>query len=284
MAFRRYSTLLHARVAALVAIGVLVSAVLHAAGKPITVGLILDGSTRAEREPLRAYLTTAMGRQVDIATPDLYSETVAGLAHGSYDFACLGALMYIRAHARYGVIPLVQSTADSQFRTVFITGVGSPIDSLRDLKGRQFAFGDINSTSAHLIPYRELKQAGINPESDLKIRYSGSHPATAALVQTGVVDAGALGETVFNSLISSGKLDRKKVRVFYTSEPFPDSVCVARKDVPEAERETFSRALLALHGGEDDAVLKILRAQQFVVAKDEEYATIRRIARELKMF
>ena len=99
-----------------------------------------------------------------------------------------------------------------------------------------------------------------------------------------MVDAGALGETVFNSLINSGKLDRKKVRVFYTSEPFADSVCVARKDVPEAEREAFSRALLALHEGDDDAVLKILRAQKFVVAKDEEYATIRRIARELKMF
>jgi phosphonate transport system substrate-binding protein len=268
----------------LVAISVLVSAVLCGAGKPISVGLIMDGSTQADREPLRAYLTKAMGRPVSVSAPDFYSETVAGLAEGSYDFAYLGGLMYIRAHAKYGVIPLVQSTSDAQFRSVFITGVGSSIHSLRDLKGKQFAFGDINSTSAYLIPYGELKQAGINPETDLKIRYSGSHPATAALVETGVVDAGALGETLFNFLIRVGKLDRKKVRVFYRSKPFVDSAWVAGKDVPEADRENFCRALLALSQGKDDAVLKILRAKQFVVANDQEYANIRRMAKELKMF
>jgi phosphonate transport system substrate-binding protein len=268
----------------LVAITALVSTVLCGAAKPITIGLITDGATRDDREPLRAYLTKAMGRPVEVTAPDLYSETVAGLADGSCDFAYLGGLMYIRAHAKYGVIPLVQSTADSQFHSIFITGVGSSIHSLRDLKGKQFAFGDINSTSAYLIPYRELEQAGINPETDLKIRYSGSHPATAALVETGVVDAGALAETLFESLISDGKLDRNKVRVFYTSKSFVDSAWVAGKDVPEAEREAFRRALLALNGNKDGPLLKLLRAKQFVVANDQEYADLRRIATELKMF
>jgi phosphonate transport system substrate-binding protein len=285
MAFRaRYSMQSRARAAALVAITVLVSTVLCGAAKPITVELISDGATRSDGEPLRAYLTKAMGRPVKVAAPDLYRQTVAGLADGSCDFAYLGGLMYIRARAKYGVIPLVQSTADARFHSIFITGIGSSIHSLRDLKGKQFAFGDVNSTSAYLIPYRELKQAGINPETDLKIRYSGSHPATAALVETGVVDAGALAETLFDSLISGGKLDRNKVRVFYTSKSFVDSAWVARKEVPEAEREAFRRALLALNGNKDGPVLKLLRAQQFVVAHDQEYAEIRLIAREMKMF
>ena len=179
---------------------------------------------------------------------------------------------------------LVQRISDLQFHSVFITRAGSPINSLRDLMGKQFAFGDINSASAHLIPYRELKQAGINPDTDLKFRYNGNHPATAALVETGAVDAGALDETVFNSLIGSGKLDSKKVRVFYTSKPFVDYVYVARKDVPEAVRERFVRALLALREGKDDPVLKVLRARKFVVANDQEYAPMRQIANQLKMF
>ena len=266
------------------AIGVLLGASLYGDDRPITVGLVLDGLTQAEREPLRAYLTKAMGRPVNLVAPDVYSETVARLADGSYDFACLGALMYVRAHAKYGVIPLVRRSSDLQFHLVFITGAGSSIDSLRDLLGKQFAFGDINSASAHLIPYRELKQAGIDPETDLKLRYSGSHVATAAMVESGVVDAGVLDETIFSSLISGGKLDSKKVRVFYTSKPFVDYVYVARKDVPEAERERFARALLALKEGKDDPVLKILRAKQFVVATDQEYASIRQIAKEMKMF
>jgi phosphonate transport system substrate-binding protein len=284
MAFRAsHSILLKVRSTTLVAISVLVSAALYGADQPITVALVYDGLTQEEREPLRAYLTKAMGRPVNLAAPDLYDETVARLAGGSYDFACLGALMYIRAHAKYGVIPLVRRSSDLHYHTVSITGVGSSIYSLSDLKGKRFAFGDVNSTST-LTAYRELVQAGIDPQTDLKLRYSGSHVATAALVESGVVDAGVLDETIFDSMISDGKLDRNKVRVFYTSKPFVSYVYVARKDVPEAERERFARALLTLKEGTDDPVLKILRAKQFIVANDQEYASIRQIAKDLNMF
>ena len=99
-----------------------------------------------------------------------------------------------------------------------------------------------------------------------------------------MVDAGALDETVFNSLISSGKLDIDKIRVFHISKPFVDYVYVARKDVPQAEQQKFVRALLAMKQGTDDPALKVLRPKQFVVASDEEYATVRQTAKELKVF
>jgi phosphonate transport system substrate-binding protein len=277
--------LLRTRTAAvLVVICILAGTSLYGADRPIAVGVVIDGSNQEDRAPLQAYLTKAMGRPVNLASPDTYRETVAHLADGSYDFACLGALVYIRARAKYGVIPLVQRATDLQYYTVFITGTGSSIYSLRDLKGKQFAFGDIDSTSAHLLPYLELKQAGINPETDLKYRYTGSHLATAALVANGAVDAGAIDKTVFDFLIRGGKLDSRKVRVFYTSEPYVDYVWVARKDVSGAERERFARGLLALKEGKDDRVLKILRAHKFVIANDEEYGITRRIGHELEMF
>ncbi len=257
---------------------------IYGADKPITIGLIPDGLTQDERAPLRAYLTKAMGRPVNLVVPDHYADTVANLANGTYDFACLGALMYVRAHAQHAVVPLVQRTSDRQFHSVFITGANTSIHSLQDLRGRQFAYGDINSASAHLMPHFELKAAGINPETELKTRYSGSHPVTAAMVEMGVVEAGVLDETVFTTMVASGKIDREKVRIFYTSKPFVDYVYVARKGLPEEERDKFVRALLALKPGENDAVLKVLRAKQFVQANDQEYETIRRIARELKMF
>jgi phosphonate transport system substrate-binding protein len=160
----------------------------------------------------------------------------------------------------------------------------SSIHSLNDLTGKKFAFGDIDSTSAHLIAYRELKQAGINPETDLRSRYSGSHPATAAMVANGTVDAGAIDETVFDFLIKGGQLDAFKVRVFYTSKPYLDYVYVARKDVSESVRERFVRALLGLRQGKNDSVLRVLRADKFVVADDQEYDATRQMAHELNMF
>jgi phosphonate transport system substrate-binding protein len=276
--------LLRNRIALFAAICVLAAPLLRSADEAITIGLVPDGLSAEERAPLRDYLTKAMGRPVKLVAPDRYAETASHLEDGSYDFACLGALMYVRSHAKQGVVPLVQRTSDLQFHSVFITGTASGINSLKDLKGKRFAFGDVSSASGHLIPYRELREAGINPDTDLKTQFSGAHTVTAAMVESGAVDAGALDESVLSSMISSGKISGSKVRIFYTSKPFVDYVFVSRKGVSEAEREKFTRALLNLKEGQDDAVLKVLRAKKFVDATDQEYEAMRRIAKELNLF
>lgn len=260
----------------------------RAGDKPISVGMIPDaGATQVsiqEKVPLRDYLARQMGQDVNLVIPTNYNATVEALGNGSLDFAYLGGLTYVKAHRQYGVIPLVQRSSDLQFHSLFIAGSSSAIKSLADLKGKTFAFGDINSTSGHLMPYLELKQSGINVDADLKFRYTGSHPATAKAVESGAVDAGALDESVYNSMIAEGKLDKSKVHVFYTSKPFVDYVWVARKDTSADERERFVKAFVGLKEGADDQVLQILRGKSFVRAEDERYNAIRQVAEELKMF
>ena len=251
------------------------------------VGMIPDaGATQVsiqEKAPLKAYLAKAMGREVNLVIPTSYNATIEALGNGSLDFAYLGGLSYLKAHKQYGLIPLVQRSVDLQFHSVFLTGANSPVRSLKDLKGKKFAYGDINSTSGHLIPYMEMRQAGLDPDTDLQFRYSGSHPATAKAVESGAVDAGALDESVYNSMIAEGKLDKAKVRVLYTSKPFVDYVWVARKDLPPAERERFIQAFTSLKEGQDSQVLQILRGKDFVRANNEEYSVLRLIAQQLKM-
>lgn len=253
----------------------------------IKVGMIPDaGATQVsieEKAPLRDYLAKATGTKVDLIIPTNYNATVEALGNGSLDFAYLGALTYVKAHDRYGVLPLVQRSADKNFHSLFITQTGGGIQKLADCKGKRFAFGDINSTSGHLIPFDELKKAGINADQDMQIRYTGSHAATVKAVEGGAADAGALDETVYHSMISEGKVDGSKVRIFLTSPPFVDYVWVARKDAGEAQREGFAKAFLSLKEGKDDAILNILRGKDFVRADDAEYANIRKIARDLKM-
>lgn len=263
---------------------ILAGPLLRGADEGVTIGLVPDGLTAEDRAPLRDYLAKALGRPVRLAVPDRYVETVSHLEDGTYDFALLGALSYVRAHAKQGVVPLVQRTSDRQFHSVFIANPASGIRSLTDLKGKRFAFGDASSTSGHLIPYMELKEAGIDPDSDLKTLFSGAHPVTAAMVESGAVDAGAMDESVLNSLISNGKISPSKVSVFYTSKPFVDYVFVSRKGVSEAEREKFAKALLDLKESQDEKVLKVLRAKKFVAASDQEYETVRRIAKDLNLF
>jgi ABC-type phosphate/phosphonate transport system substrate-binding protein len=76
-----------------------------------------------------------------------------------------------------------------------------------------------NSASAYLIPYRELTEAGINPNTELKARFIVSHSVTAALVDSGAVDAGVLDETVFSSMIASRKLTKARSAVSIDPSP-----------------------------------------------------------------
>lgn len=259
---------------------------LKAAGQ-VNVGMIPDaGATQVsidQKAPLRDYLAKSLGKPVNLIIPTNYNATVEALGNGSLDFAYLGALTYVKAHERYGVVPLVQRAEDKQFHSLFITPSGSPIQKLADCKGKNFAFGDINSTSGHLIPYAELKQAGVDVDRDLKFRYTGSHAATAKAVEAGAVDAGALDETVYRAMASGGQMDGSKVRIFHTSEPFVDYVWVARKDVDANGQAKFADAFLNLKEGTDDKILEILRGKKYVRVTDREYGNIRKTAAELKM-
>src|ERR1051326_779441 len=249
----------------------------------ITLALVPDGLSPEQRMPLQNYLKQSMGRDVKLVTFNSYAATLDGLASGSIDFACLGAVTYVRGRARSGVVPLVQRASDLQFHSVIIANAGKAIYSLSDLKGKRFAFGDINSTSGHVIPYLEMKRAGINADTDLDVRYSGGHPATGKLGEMGSVDAGAVDESVLNAMIKEGRADRGKLRVIHTSKAFVDYVYVSRRGVSDADKEKFAAAMLALKEGKNDDILKILRASKFVKANDDEYAGIREAARELKM-
>jgi phosphonate transport system substrate-binding protein len=247
----------------------------------VSVGMIPDaGATQVsveEKAPLRDYLSKSLGVPVNLIIPTSYNATVEGLGNNSLDFAYLGALTYVKAHQSYSVIPLVQREADKHFHSVFATQSGASFKQLSDLKGKRFAFG------GHLIPYQELRKAGVDVDHNLQFRYTGSHAATLKAVEAGAVDAGALDETVYKAMISEGKVDPGKVRILYTSHPFVDYVWVARKDIDAKHRESFANAFLSLKEGKDDAILAILRGKDFQRANDAEYTDIRTIAAQLKM-
>jgi phosphonate transport system substrate-binding protein len=255
----------------------------------LTIGMIPDaGATQVavdQKAPLRDYLASAIGSPVKLVIPTNYNATIEGMGNGSIDVAYFGALSYVKAHQRYGVVPLVQRDIDRQFHSLFITQAGSGIKSLSDLKGKRFAFGDINSTSGHLMPYLAMKNAGLDVDKDLQsFRYTGSHPATAEAVASAAADAGALDETVFKSMIDGGKLDKTKVVVFYTTPAFVDYVWAARKDLDAKMQEKIVKAFTRLERGRDDKVLEILRGEHFVPVDDAAYKEIRSTAAALGLF
>jgi phosphonate transport system substrate-binding protein len=255
----------------------------------IRVGMIPgSGATTGSAEDqkvLQTYLSDVLGVSVKLVVPKDYNATLEGLGNGSFDFAILGAVGYVKAHEKFGVVPLVQRDIDKQFHSLFITQSSSLINSLGDLKGKRFAFGDMVSTSGHVMPYRSMVEAGIDPGKDLQwSRFAGSHAATVKAVAAGVADAGSVDESVFKSLVADGKVDGSKLRVFYTTPPFVDYVWVARKDVDGATQKKFADAFLRLAPGRDDKVLSILKGVRYAAVTDAEYKPVHDYVKKLSLY
>jgi phosphonate transport system substrate-binding protein len=166
---------------------------------------------------------------------------------------------------------------DTEFKSQFITRKDTGIHALKDLKGKAFSFGNVASTSGHLMPRFYLMKAGINPEKDLsKFSFSGAHDATVAWVEAGRVDAGALNFLVWDKLVQNKKVDTNKVVVFYTTPPFVDYVWTVRAGLDPALVDKISKALLKLdyNKEEDKKLLDLHRTKGYIPAKDEQWKSV----------
>jgi phosphonate transport system substrate-binding protein len=238
------------------------------------------GKMARESEPLVGYLEKAIGAKVELTVPLNYAAVVEAFGADKVDIAYFGGFTYVQAHRRFDAQPLVQRERDQAFHSLFITSVDSPIASLTDLKGHSFAFGDVNSTSGHLMPEHFMRQAGVDADVIARAIYTGGHDATALAVANHKVDAGALDEAVFQKLTRDGKLDAAKLKVFYTTPAFFDYVWTARKGLDPALADAFRKAMLALDPGDpkQKAVLDLLQATRYVPADDASYDKLREAA------
>jgi phosphonate transport system substrate-binding protein len=238
------------------------------------------GKMARDAEPLVAYLEHATGAKIELSIPLNYAAVVEAFGAGKVDVAHFGGFTYVQAARRFGATPVVQRDRDQAFHSLFITQPDTPITSLLDLAGHSFAFGDVNSTSGHLMPEYFMREAGVEPSVISKAIYTGGHDATALAVANKKVDAGALDEAVYARLVKDGKLDAGKLKVFYTTPPFLDYVWAARKDLDPALVEAFGKAMLALDAGNPahKPVLDLLQAARYVRADDASYERLRQAA------
>lgn len=240
------------------------------------------GKIVRESQPFLDYLEKVTAARVELTVPTNYAAVVEAVANDRVDIAYFGGFTYVQASARAGVVPLVQRERDQAFHSLFITQQDSPIHSLADLKGHSFAFGDVNSTSGHLMPAYFLRQQGVDPGVIDKAMYTGGHDATALAVANKKVAAGALDELVFTRMIKEGKLAESQVRIFYTTPPFFDYVWAARRGLDPALAEAFANGMLKLdeRDAQQKLILQLLNATKYVRAQDASYDPLREAARD----
>jgi phosphonate transport system substrate-binding protein len=233
-----------------------------------------------DNEGLKKYLEQKLGKKVQIFAFTNYTAMIEAFRAKNVDLCYFGPLSYCIAvdkGAEAECFACKLKGGLKSYRSVVITHVDSGIRSIQDIRGRKMAYGDVASTSSHLIPKCELAKAGVK-EGDYQEVFLGKHDVVAINVLNRTVDAGGLSKPIFEGMVAAGKIDASKVKVLHESPEIPDYPWAMQKGLSPELKKKIRTAFYEL---KDAAVLKPLKAEGFAEIVDSEYDVIREAAKIL---
>lgn len=194
-------------------------------------------------QPMMDYLTATTPFRFELKLSRNYHEAVEFLRNGTTPVASLGDVTFAEAHQKFGALPILKplnAEGGAYYHSIIIVRENSAIQSLDDLKGVHFAFGDYHSTSGKLIPHHHLQRNGIELSDLESYIHMESHDAVAKAVLKGNVDAGAVKDVVAIRYREHG------LRFLSISDPIPSVPIVVRDDAPEELVAALKMALLTI--------------------------------------
>lgn len=199
-----------------------------------------------------------------------YEQGLIDLVAGKVDFARFGPASYIRAREadpRVDIIVIEGNKGKKTFNGVIAVAEDSPIQTVAELRGKSFAFGDERSTIGRYLSQLHLMRNNVRASDLNHFEYLGRHDAVGAAVGSGRFDAGALKESTFKRLVKKGVRLRAIARFPNVTKPW-----IARGGLSAKTKRLLRRTLLAL---DDPMALKALKKDGFINGSDKDYAGIR---------
>ena len=154
------------------------------------------------------------GIDFDIVPAGSNTATLQGLATGKFDMGVFVPSTVLPLAAKGSAPPLIAFyNYTPKFKYDFAMKPGSDITSVEKLKGKKIGIPKLGHSS-NLVVRAVLRQAGINPEKDVKIVVAGYGPAAGHAITKGTVDAFFAGDTDFGRIEAVGfKLEHMNYKV-----------------------------------------------------------------------
>jgi len=242
-----------------------------------------DAATLIKKyEAFRSYLSQQLNRDIELVVTTDYSSMIEAIRHGRIDLGYFGPLSYVMARSRSNIEAFAAKITHGSpsYRAVLIGSVARGVKRIDDIKGGDVAFGDVASTSSHMIPKKMLLDYGLSAGRDYRPHFLGAHDAVAMAVQRGNAQAGGLSKPIFTMLVERGLVDRKKVRVLAESDPFPQYPWAMRSDLNTMLKEEIKTAFYQLR---DETILEQMKAEGLTAVSDTDYDVVRELKAALDL-
>jgi len=234
-------------------------------------------------QPLKRYLEQVLKKDIELIVTTDYSSMIEAMRIGRIEIAYFGPLSYVLAKSKApGIEPFAVGVTKGSptYKSVIVARADGAVKGLTDIRGKTMGYGDVASTSSHLIPRALLARNGLIGDTDYKYAHLGAHDAVARSVHSGQVQAGGLSQDIFKALVARGTIDGNKVIVLAESDPIPNYPMVMQGTLAADLKIAIKAAFLQL---KDQEVLKTFRAEGFAATDDNAYDILRETAKVLNL-
>jgi len=214
--------------------------------------------------PLADYLTRTVGVPVKLRVASDYAAVIEGQRAGNIQLAFYGPASVARA-AMTGVkvepvVSPIHETGAAGYYSVIYALASSPYQTVADLKGRNLALVDPNSTSGNQAPRFFLKRAGYDVDKFFgKAVFAGSHENAVLALTQGMVEAAANlwnseTDSIVTRMIAKGMLKKpdgtpmqnSDFRVVFKSDFLPEGPYAMLATLPDDLKAKIREAFIAL--------------------------------------
>jgi len=197
---------------------------------------------------------------------------------GNVQLAYLTPVAYLDAKKNGNAQLIVKTVTNGKgsFRLMIVVRQDSPIKSVNDLVGKDFAFGDEKA----LLQRATVVGAGLPLDKLHSYKFIGHYDNIVRAVISGDFDAGILKDTM------AYKWQGKGIRIVYESPDLPPYNITASGNVPPKTVAELRKAFLALNAKNPEH-LKVIKALDkkydgFAATSDSEYDVVRKLVAPFK--
>jgi twitching motility protein PilJ len=160
-----------------------------------------------------------------------FDEVNPAIENKKVDFFLVNSSMFVTAMVKYGakaVATMVNSRQGKPLKSfggvIITSSYNDSINGLKDLKGKSFMAVKKSSFGGWQMAYKELVDAGIDPNADFsKLEYGGKHDNVVYAVMNEVVEAGTIRTDTLERLAAEGAIDIGEFKIINekTHSDFP---------------------------------------------------------------
>lgn len=260
----------------------------NASGDPkkIVMGFVpsQDSDTIADTvEPLAKKLSEELGVEVEGKVMTSYTALVEAMGTNEVQIGFIPAFAYVLGNEKHGIEVILKSEryGSGTYKAQYVVRADSGIESLEDMKGKVWAYGDAASTSGYLFPAAQIMDEFDvkDPQTEFfkEAVQTGGHDNSAIAVYNGDADVATTFDDVRTELEAEYPDVMEKLKVVAYTEDIPNDTISVTKDLSDELQTKIKEAFLSFNDDKD--MIKIMNEvynwDRIIEANDEEYEVVR---------